>query len=146
MVLLSLAYFESGFRRDVDLGLGQFARGSGVDSCLMQIRVGSGATAEGWPHADLVGDRKKCFRAGLHLVRQSFHACRKLPREDWLGAYTSGTCRIKEPYSRQRMRRALTSPRPPVDDEIVFANPSAEPTPTHRAHVDLDETGVEGVS
>src|SRR5262249_9689221 len=38
-IMLSVAHHESGFRRDVDLGLGPLARGSGVDSCLMQIRV-----------------------------------------------------------------------------------------------------------
>src|SRR5262249_52953536 len=46
-LMLSVAYHESGYRKDVDLGLGKLARGSGTDSCLLQIRVGTGKTTEG---------------------------------------------------------------------------------------------------
>jgi hypothetical protein len=96
-LLLSIAYHESGFRRDVDLGVGKLARGSGTDSCLLQIRVGTGRTAEGWSHEDLVGDRMKCFRAGYALIKRSFGACRRLPILDRLGAYARGRCMENEP-------------------------------------------------
>ncbi len=89
-IMLSVAYHESGFRRDVDLGIGALARGSGTDSCLMQIRVGRGTTEEGWSHEQLVADRDKCFRVGLRLLRRSIGACRSLPPLDWLSAYARG--------------------------------------------------------
>ena len=120
-LLLSIAYHESGFRRDVDLGIGKLARGSGVDSCLMQIRVGRGQTSQGWSHGDLVTDREKCFRAGLNLVRKSFGACRRLDPRDWLSGYTTGRCTENEPLSRSRLGYALRAPSPPMKDAAVLA-------------------------
>ena len=114
--MLSVAWHESGFRKDVDLGVGKLARGSGTDSCLMQIRVGSRRTPEGWSHEDLVTDREKCFRAGLAIIRRSFGACHKLDQRDWLGVYTRGSCQSDEPFSRSRMALASRAPKPPVDD------------------------------
>lgn len=44
-VLLSVMFFESSFRRDVDLGVGPHARGDGGRSwCLLQQNVGKGRT------------------------------------------------------------------------------------------------------
>ena len=121
-LLLSIAYHESGFRRDVDLGLGRLARGSGMDSCLVQIRVGAGRTPQGWSHADLVGDRDKCFRAGIALIRKSFGACRKQESLDRLSAYTRGRCLSHDALSRSRLGLARKAPRPPVDDPAVLAS------------------------
>jgi hypothetical protein len=127
-LLLSIAYHESGYRRDVDLGIGKLARGSGKDSCLVQIRVGSGRTPQGWTHEDLVKDREKCFRAGLALIRKSFGACRKLDPLDRLSAYTRGRCVANERLSRSRIGRSKQAPRPPIDDAAVLASiPKAEP-------------------
>lgn len=120
-VLAATALHESGFRRDVDLGEGSRARGSGVDSCLLQIRVGRGRTAEGWTHEDLVGDREKCARAALHLMQRSFGACRRLELVDRLAGYTRGTCVKDEPFSRARVGTALGMPPAPVDDAGVLA-------------------------
>lgn len=118
-VLLSVAYHESGFRRDVDLGLGPLARGSGTDSCLMQIRVGKGTTPEGWSHADLVADRVKCFRAGFRLLRRSIGACRRLPPLDWLSAYARGQCAVDEPTSHALIGPAFQVRSAPLDDAAV---------------------------
>jgi hypothetical protein len=120
-LLLSVAWHESGFRKDVDLGVGRLARGSGTDSCLLQIRVGSHRTQEGWSHSDLVGDREKCFRAGLALMRRSFGSCHRLDQRDWLGVYTRGSCVENEPFSRNRMVLALKTPKAPVDDAAVLS-------------------------
>jgi hypothetical protein len=119
-LLLSVAYHESGFRRDVDLGLGKLARGSGLDSCLLQIRVGAGRTPDGWSHDDLVRDREKCFRAGLAVIRRSFSACHHLDPLDWLGAYTRGRCVADEPYSRSRVGLARRAPKAPLEDSAVL--------------------------
>jgi hypothetical protein len=129
-LFLSIAYHESGFRRDVDLGIGKLARGSGTDSCLLQIRVGTGRTAEGWSHEDLVGDRVKCFRAGYGLIKRSFGACRRLPMLDWLGAYTRGRCREDEPLSRARISRSHRVPLAPLDDAAAIAAAQAAQAPS----------------
>jgi hypothetical protein len=92
-LLLGLSWMESGWRKDVDLGQGKEARGGGMDTCLMQIRLGKNEkTAEGWTWEDLVQDREKCFRAGLRIVRRSMKACGSLPVEYRLSAYASGSC------------------------------------------------------
>lgn len=124
-LLLAVASFESGFRRDVDLGLGARARGEGVDSCLLQLRVGRGRTAEGWSHAELVADRRRCFRAGLALMRRSFGACRQLAVLDRLSAYATGRCTAAQRHSRARVGRAQAAGRPPlVDAAVLGAGPS----------------------
>ena len=115
-IMLSVAYHESGFRRDVDLGVGPLARGSGTDSCLMQIRVGRGNTLEGYSHAELVADRGKCFRVGLRLLRRSIGACRSLPPLDWLSAYARGQCVADDPTSHALMAPALRVRSAPLDD------------------------------
>src|SRR5512142_1412193 len=47
-LMLAVAFHESGFRRDVDFGIGPSSRGdSGQSWCLMQIKVGTGRTIEG---------------------------------------------------------------------------------------------------
>ena len=119
-LLLAVAFHESGFRRDVDLGIGALARGSGTDSCLMQIRVGAGRTPQGWSHSDLVQDRQKCFLAGLALIRKSFAACHRLGLRDWLSVYTRGHCVDNDPFSRSRIDLANRTPRPSVSDAEVL--------------------------
>jgi len=118
-IMLSVAYHESGFRRDVDLGVGPLARGEGTDSCLMQIRVGRGTTVEGYSHADLVADREKCFRVGVRLLRHSIGACRSLPALDWLSAYARGQCVTDEPTSHALLGPALRVRSAPLDDAQV---------------------------
>jgi hypothetical protein len=106
LFMLAIASFESGFRKSVDDGtrLGDHGR----SYCLMQIRVGDGATTEGWTGSQLVTDRTLCFRAGLHILRGSFNACRKLPLEDRMSAYATGRCIEGEEKSRIRVGRALS--------------------------------------
>lgn len=105
-LLTSIAWMESGFRRDVDLGIGKKAKGGGLDSCLMQVRLGLGKTTEGWSSEDLTRDRKKCFKVGLAMVRGSFYSCRSLPTEEKLAAYASGNCRMGKNASKARMHVA----------------------------------------
>jgi hypothetical protein len=58
----------------------------------MQIHLGDGTTPEGHTQKDLFEDRKKCFGAGLRLIRRSFSAYRSLPMKHRLNAYASGSC------------------------------------------------------
>jgi hypothetical protein len=104
VLMLAVASFESGYRKVVDEGI---RRGDhGRSYCLMQIRVGSGATREGWSGTQLVEDRKLCFRAALHILRASFSVCRKLPVDDRLSAYATGRCIADAEISRSRVGRA----------------------------------------
>jgi hypothetical protein len=112
-IMQGIAFFESGFRKDVDTGVGKAARGDGGKSvCLMQIEVGTGRTAkynmskqrfaipsdpkneveEGFTASELLSDRQKCLRVALHLIRQSFKSCGNLPLDQYLNVYTSGHC------------------------------------------------------
>lgn len=90
-LLLAISHHESGFRRDVDLGLGRGAHGGGPYHCMMQVSV-KGRTPEGWTGADLTSDRRRCFRAGLHLVQRAHGACQAEGPDAWLRLYTGGTC------------------------------------------------------
>ena len=104
LLLASIAAHESTFRADVEDGR---ARGDGGTSwCFMQVHIGVGKTVEGWTGADVTSDRKLCFRAGLHIARESFRMCIAQPVTEKLGAYASGQCG-KSPESRQMVSRVV---------------------------------------
>jgi len=105
LLMIAVASLESSFKRNVDDGtrLGDHGR----SFCLMQIRVADGVTGDGWRGRDLVRDRTKCFRAGLHILRGSFNACRNLQLQDRMSAYATGHCVPNEEHSRERINRAL---------------------------------------
>ena len=79
LLMLSVASYESGYRKVVDDGrrLGDHSH----SYCLMQVRVGTGVTREGWSGHDLVTDRRLCFRAApahpAKLVRRVPRARRR---------------------------------------------------------------------
>ena len=122
-VMLSFMKLESGLRLDVDKGKGKWGRGDyGRSFCLMQLQM-SGKKGEGhvqiahpemetWTGLDVVNDRKKCFRAGLEILRRSIGACQTgvnaagevvpLVMADRFSAYTKGTCRENEHESRMK--------------------------------------------
>lgn len=146
-VLLAVATFESGFRKDVDYGEGKLSRGDGGKSwCLNQINLGKanaqGKTRdrivvtigggyrfttkadEGWGGEDLVSDRKKCFHAALAVLRSSFGSCGATSLQDKLKQYASGSCDKGETESRRRMGLALrwmTTKAPAFKDQDVLA-------------------------
>lgn len=146
--ILSVAHFESSFRKDVDLGEGQKAKGDhGQSWCLMQVKLGKevkGKTkgrvnldtpyarfttveGNGFGGEDLVADRKMCFRAALHIMRTSMAMCKALPEEDRLAAYASGTCDKGRQSSRWRYGKAIRwikSTKPALNDEVVVLKPS----------------------
>lgn len=110
VTLLAIASYESDFRADVDSGR---VRGdAGRSWCLMQINLGGGGKiqmrgdgygygAPGWTGKDLTEDREKCFRAGLHIARDSLRQCGNLSK------FTSGHCfRGGEYQANRRMARA----------------------------------------
>jgi len=117
MLLLSIAYYESGFRRDVDLGLGKMARGDfGNSHCMMQLNLGKDRQSttilekligQRWSANDVVQDRTKCFTAGYELVAKSFNVCKHLPFKERLAVYASGNCDEGRGESIVRVGRAL---------------------------------------
>lgn len=129
-VMLGIMYYESGFRKDVDLGEGSLSKGDGGKSwCMMQINLGkataSGSTPSrivvdangkvsvtsdqslGWSGQDLVADHHKCFRAGLAIMRSSFTSCGQVEDRDHLMMYGSGNCKNGRKESRVRMGLAI---------------------------------------
>lgn len=112
-VVLAVAHMESGFRKDVDLGAGKLGRGDhGRSWCLLQVQAGvTGTVPSGndvtraYTGKDLVADRKKCFRAGLEMLRQSLSACKDAPLKDRLAVYASGSC--DKGLAESRLRMAL---------------------------------------
>jgi hypothetical protein len=104
LLMLSVASYESGYEQRVDDGVRLGDHGHSF--CLMQLRVGRGTTREGWTGPDLISDRKRCFRAALHVLRTSFGVCHALPVDDRLSAYATGHCFADAAISRSRVSRA----------------------------------------
>lgn len=109
--LVGISIAESGFAKDVDIGPCYRGSGStndrcgrGASVCILQINVGAGKTAEGWTRAELVADRRKCLRAGLHLARRSFGACTAFGAGHELDAYASGKCNVGNETGLVRLR------------------------------------------
>jgi len=132
-VILAIDSFESGFRKDVDYGIGSQSRGDhGSSWCLGQINLGDNrfllkpdgsfeySSKEGWSGRDLVNDRKKCFRAQLAILRLSYQ-CPITDDEQKLNLYASGSCYGGVWHSRNRMKRAqrFLDQTTLVDDDIL---------------------------
>lgn len=125
-LVVAVAWMESGFARDVDLGPcapGRVRAGQcdhGRSASMWQIKVGRGRTREGWTQADLFADRRKAIRAALRGLRSSFGLCKHLEEELRLTAYGTGTCAVplerSRPYVRLGNRLAALNPR--RDEEL----------------------------
>jgi len=96
--MLGVAFMESGFRKDVDVGpcrKGECDKGNSF--CSMQIQTGiAGKSPEGWKGQELLEDRKKCFMSGANALRRSYGACGNL------SSYTVGHCEKDEPKAKAR--------------------------------------------
>lgn len=104
LLLAAVASMESDFRKSVDTG--KLRGDNGRSWCILQVQV-YGKTPQQWTGQDLVDDRKRCLRAGLSVMRESFRICRALPLEYRLSGYTSGSC-YEEPLAKARTRRAFS--------------------------------------
>ena len=124
VMMLSVAWHESGFRRDVDLGEGSRSRGDNGASCtIWQFNLGTkGRTRDGWTCSDLYADRTKAARSALGVLRSSMSMCGSLAPEFRLSAYTAGRCEDGQEQSRSRVltaRKWLASYAPPLSDAEV---------------------------
>lgn len=142
--ILGVAYHESGFAHDVDVGPcyrgknGHDTRcDGGMSACVMQIKIGQGTTLrsahgiEGLTQAELFQDRKLCFRVGLHMLRRSITSCTKRGPNERLNAYASGRCDDGADRSKEILnivRKFLANKDAvPVDAGLVLAAPSPSP-------------------
>lgn len=126
LMLVAVAHHESGFARDVDVG--PCYRGGnlrarcdgGNSACMVQIRIGSGTTREGWTQADLFADRSKCFRAGLHMLRRAH--CSQNPQASQWVAYASGSCSnvTRAGLELEVFRRGFVTAAGKVPDDAGF--------------------------
>jgi hypothetical protein len=146
MLVASIFYMESGFRRDVDLGIGRArTRRAGLNDfgrswCMGQINLGRNAaasalageeksasvTAEGWSGPDLLADRQKCVIATIGLLRSSFGSCAHLPSSQRLAAYAAGTCdsvpgQMASTHRHAVFRKWVDKDRPSVKDAEILA-------------------------
>jgi len=156
MMVATMFYMESGFRRDVDLGTSRVRmRRVGLNDfgrswCMGQINLGVrkakneekdkfgetsvNTTAEGWTGPELLNDRRKCVKATINLLRASFNSCRHLEMEERLAAYAAGTCDSDVGRAAARVRfntfrRWSSRDRPKVLDIDVFAELEEESAP-----------------
>jgi hypothetical protein len=164
-VMMGIMLKESGFRKDVDFGIGSQGVGDhGHSFCLMQVQPNwkDGKTAkwnkvqkrfahwgdppdqvvEGWTGRELVGDRKLCIEAAYRIMKTSFTACRRLPVEDWLTMYAAGNCESEDGKEKSgiRMREGINWFNKHVpnwtDDEAVGILPA--PPPVTQASFPVD--------
>lgn len=113
-LLVAVAWMESGFDPDVDKGPCYRGQGpksklwmrcdGGLSACILQLRIGTGTTREGWNQGDLFKHRKRCIKAGLEQMRRSFHACASMAPFGLLNAYASGSCRGGQTASEKRIK------------------------------------------
>lgn len=95
-LLIAIAWHESGFAKDVDLGPcapGRLRIGGcdhGRARGLWQVQ------AYDWGH------RQEAAALAMRLAFRSMTACKKLPPEEQLAAYTGGTCASKMGRFRSR--------------------------------------------
>jgi len=105
-LVIATAHRESGnFAREVDFGIGiEGVRDHGNSWCMMQINLPPGRRhinldgrkykydPNGWSGRDLVEDRKRCFKVGLHVLRAHWFQCWKNQYTHRLASYLSGSC------------------------------------------------------
>lgn len=122
-VLAAVAFHESGFAKDVDVGPCYRGKGhelrcdSGRSVCLMQLHAPGRTTIDGYTRAQLEGDRKTCFRAALHVASRSYSACRK-PFTS-LNLYATGFCNMGTANTRMKLATAARLPRAPELDILA---------------------------
>lgn len=100
--LVAVAWLESGFAKDVDVGPCAAARvrrgfcDGGRAKTLWQLQA-----VEGWP------ERREAARTAVRMMRRSFRACSALPVTERLTAYAAGICNSRSGKVRSRERVVL---------------------------------------
>jgi hypothetical protein len=98
LLLATIAWHESGFRKDVDACRGTLSRGDDGRSIGL-LQVTAGPNYEGHTAKEICGDRRLALRLGLHVLRRAKETCSGSPRT-WLQSYASGRCGLRSNVSR----------------------------------------------
>lgn len=98
MLLLAVAYMESGLRVDVDDG--RLLGDSGRSCTIFQLSRGRTACAP------LLADRRLAAREALRAIRRSAAACPGVGIDGMLRVYASGSCNAGATESAARVRLA----------------------------------------
>lgn len=129
-MMLAIAYHESGFAHDVDVGPCYQGKNDKIKRCdggravcLMQVHVTwHGKTKEGFTKEDL-RRRPNCFKAAANKIRQSLASCSKSIPKHQLAAYGSGRCNVGLSGSRSlwSMYNRFWSRSVAPQEEVVVA-------------------------
>lgn len=140
LLMIAIAKWESGYIKRIDDGI--CLKGEcdgGLAACIMQVHTNGSLVLDSPFHPgeysfafqrtkewreehkaeilnkdSLIKDRKMCFRAALHMLRESFRICKYMPVEDRMGIYTGEGCKFEDgkpipnPKSRTRVMTAVT--------------------------------------
>lgn len=107
-LMLSVAYYESGFRRDVATGRGKHARGDHGRSCTpWQFNIGSGRNQAGHTCDELLADQELAARDALQVLRSALRGCTGLPVEERMSMYLTGRCEPGVSAARNRWATAM---------------------------------------
>ena len=107
-LMLSVAFYESGFRRDVALGVGRFSRGDHGRSCTpWQFNIGTSKNLYGHTCEELLADPDLAARDALQMMRSAVSVCGALPLDERLSLYMSGRCAPKMKGARRRYATAM---------------------------------------
>jgi len=96
-LMVALAYMESGFAVDADVGpcdlrLGRERCDGGRSVSMWQVMIANDETREGWDKADLFAHREHAIHEALQRVRRSLGACRAFGPDAVLDVYAGGRC------------------------------------------------------
>ena len=100
-LLSTIAWHESGFRKDVDNCRGTYSKGDAGRSISL-LQVMSGPNYEGHSATEICEDRRLAIRLGLHVLRRAKNGCMGGlggPRI-WLQSYGAGYCTVRSNVSR----------------------------------------------
>lgn len=118
--LIAVAYMESGFSHDTDVGpcyRGRDGRSARCDAgrsvSIWQIQIGNARTPEGYVKDDL-WDRRKAERVAQRKIVASAGCARLYGPDAALNAYASGSCArgLRESAARLALARKLLAQHP----------------------------------
>ncbi len=91
LLLATIAWHESGFRKDVDTCTGALSRGDNGRSVGL-LQVMRGPNYEGHTAKEICSDRQLAIRLGLHVLHRAKNACNRMSPRGWVQSYTAGYC------------------------------------------------------
>lgn len=103
---MTAAYYVALLYRESNFDNGAIGD-NGRSYCAGQILLGKRKTPEGWSGEDLIADPDKCLTVVSRMLRESFHACRRLPVSERQAVYVRGSCSSERGRQMSRNRYHL---------------------------------------